>query len=507
MWNFLQDEGVIVTGGVLFMTSLTVGTLLTSWMCRWSQRLGAMDRPDGQLKIHHRATPTLGGVPLFAALLISTGLLWLIPDMNTALALEQTSLPWGGILLATIVILLLGISDDLRRVMPRTKLLYQVLAALVLVTSGLMVRQIEFFGVCSFPLGALAVPFTLFWIVGSCNAFNFIDGADGLASGLGVVMALGLAVLGLMTGNLVSALLSLVLAGGLLAVLLFNIAPAKIFLGDSGSQLVGLLFGALSIRVATVEGQFHLPAAGLLLSIPVLDALLSILRRYSRSASAASGDHHHIHHCLQRLGLSVRQVSAALWLAGGLAALMALACYQADGLVMAGLALAFVMLQLYVGIRLGCLDSTAFWQKITGTYRHQIVKPEQIKNARRMAELAVFWERMKPLFEQMNLDRAVLTLEGVGEEGRSSCETYQWVRSDVILADLLASRWTKRITLDQERVAVLRLEAVRKLRRDEERINWLLREISNNMRHTSAQRQGATDTLVESEEMAGSIPS
>jgi UDP-GlcNAc:undecaprenyl-phosphate GlcNAc-1-phosphate transferase len=301
---------------VVFLTSLASGTILTGLTHRISWKIGALDKPDSELKCHQKPTATLGGVAIFLAVIVGMTLLAGAGyGLNNDAFEKQLSLniSRGALLVAGLVIVILGITDDLRHVMPRTKLLFQMLASTTLIGSGLVIHRCEFFGLFDISLGALAVPFTLFWLVGSCNAFNFIDGLDGLASGISLVASLVLAIMGLYFGMVGTAMLALALAGALSAMLLFNLKPALIFLGDSGSQFIGLILGVLSIKIASGTGYFALPAAGLILSIPIIDAFLAIIRRYSHLESPALGDRSHIHHRLQRLGLSVTQTSMVLW--------------------------------------------------------------------------------------------------------------------------------------------------------------------------------------------------
>ncbi len=485
-------EIALLAGGILFLFTLTIGVLCTSWMCRLSWRWGALDRPDGFLKRHGKATATLGGVPLFAAIL--SGVLFLL---FMGRGLEDVAAKYFGsnvsgkaLLAASLIILALGICDDIHRVMPRTKFLFQIMAAMILVGSGLAVHRLDIFGVFEIPLGILAVPFTLFWLVGSCNAFNFIDGMDGLASGIGLVISLVLAGLGFLVGDFCSGLLSLVLGGGLLAILLFNRKPAVIFLGDSGSQLVGLLLGMLTIQIATIQDVFYLPCAGIILSVPIVDAFLSILRRYSASESPALGDHRHIHHCLRHRGMSVNRVALVLSLSALISGVAGILCVKGQGVWVAMSALGFVLLEVTLAIYAGCLNVRVFTERLRGSFRWSVVPANQAKTGKGMAELEVLWDRMKPLFEQMMLDRAVLTLEGVNADGRTDCETYQWVRSEELIAELFRNQWTKRFSLEGDipRIATLRLESAKQQLKDEQRIDLLLKEIRNNMKSNSKRR-------------------
>ncbi len=482
----LEQIGMIACGSG-FLMALTIGTILTALMCRIGHRIGALDRPDGLLKCHERATPTLGGLPLLATLLISTlavGTVVTLRDGGGLVGQWVQSVSLTGLIVSCVIITLLGVCDDLNQIMPRTKLFFQSIAALVVIGSGFVIQRCGFFGVFDVDLGILAVPFTLFWLIGSCNAYNFIDGMDGLASGIGLFSSLILGVLAFLCGDFADALIAFCLAGTLLAILMFNFKPAMIFLGDSGSQLIGLLLGALSIRIATQHGVFMLPAAGLILSIPIVDCFLSIIRRFSLLASPAQGDHRHIHHCLQREGLSVPEAAVTLWIATVLTGVMGIVFFYSWGIATGISALALVLIELYIGIRLGCLEVQGLMTRVGLVFHRQ--REDQKTATQTLLELELLWEHMKPLFEKTRLDRAILTLEGITTDGQPSCKIYRWARSESLMAEFLASRWTKRFSLgDDSQVATLQLESMEQLSRNERRIQWLLRQIRDNMRNST----------------------
>ncbi len=479
-----ETEMALLLGGSAFMIAWALGSVFTSSMITLSWRWGALDRPDGSLKCHGKATATLGGVPLFGAMLLGVLILFSLDNIPCLAGVAGWHLSYGALLVAGVIILSVGICDDLRHVMPRTKMLFQMLASTILVGSGLVIRSCDFFGMFEISLGALAVPFTLFWLIGSCNAFNFIDGMDGLASGLGLVTTIVLSILGIMTGSYAAAILALSAGGGLLAILLFNIKPASIFLGDSGSQLVGLLLGALAIKIANNQGSFMLPAAGLILSIPVIDALLAIIRRRSSAESMAKGDHRHIHHCLRNHGLSVNQVAITLWLAAALAGTAGIACFYLTGWQAATASLVFVVLQVYTAAQLGCVKL----RKTSEIRKSEMeVQLENELSRYVQADLDLMWNRMKPLFQKLKLDRATLTLESLDAQGLPQQYEYKWSRTQEALSDMLASRWSKRFSLDhcQEKLATLRLEAADNQERDEQHIANLLNQISRNMQRVA----------------------
>jgi len=498
--NSFQSSDVemvaLLLGAIAFLTALASGTVLIPIMYRLCWKWKLLDKPDGTLKCHTRPTATLGGIPLFISVMLGV-LVLLSMNINldlTILPSLELGISWGALLLCGLIILSIGIADDIYHVKPRTKILFQIIASTVLIGSGLVISNVECFGIFALRMGAMSVPFTLFWLVGSCNAYNFIDGMDGLASGIGAVTAFALAVLGFYSGIHGPAIVALVLAGALTAMLLFNVKPAMIFLGDSGSQLIGLILGALSIKIATMGGLFSLPIAGIIMSVPIFDALLAILRRFSSHESPANGDHRHIHHCLRKHGLTVNQTVVSICMVSLLAGFIGIAFRFSPSPICVACALMFVITEAYVGMRMGCLKLS----EVTGWFRSlwalrnrkalsQILTPKPLP----FVEIEALWDRMKPYFETMELDRAVLTLEGDGSEENS--ETYLWTRSSNS-AELLNNRWTKRFSIgeDQERVATLRLESVEQLRQDERRIDWLLKQIRNNVRHVSSHKENNT---------------
>jgi UDP-GlcNAc:undecaprenyl-phosphate GlcNAc-1-phosphate transferase len=331
----------------LFTTAL--GAFLAAIVLTWLVRrvalaLGVMDRPDGVRKLHRQPIPLLGGVSVFGA--------WLI-GMMTCLALEpgvrmedrgtriarpaqllpdppssilahsadrsplttQDSPVLGfrmALFLAAVVVLVSGVLDDVLTLRPRWKLVGQITSASVLLASGLIVKRVWLFGY-TLELGWLGVAMTLIWLVGSMNAVNMLDGLDGLASTMGLVICGTLTWMACMTGHFDLALISIALAGALGGFLLFNFPPARIFLGDSGSMLIGLVIGAVAI-----QGSFKAPATAALaaplavLAIPIFDGMAAVIRRRLSGQAVYAPDRGHIHHCLQKRGWTNRQILLAV---------------------------------------------------------------------------------------------------------------------------------------------------------------------------------------------------
>lgn len=491
----IEREIAILSGFSIFITSLTFGTLLSSFMIDISWRIGALDIPQGELKNHRRPTATLGGIALFLS--IFTGL-FLLPITGYGISEDiigwlHCQWRWLLIPLGCLFILLMGVKDDLQNIIPRNKLIFQIIAALMILYSGIFhVHYCDFFNVFSIPLGVLSVPFMFFWLVGSCNAVNFIDGMDGLASGVGIVLSLVLALMGFLTFQFGAALIALAVAGGLAGILMFNIRPALIFLGDSGSQLVGLILGMLTLEIATIDGRFALPTAGLILAVPVLDTFLAILRRFSKWQSPSQGDKAHIHHRLKNLGLSTTGVSALLWTASLICGLAGMACWYLEGITVGLAAFVFIAGLGYLAVRLGCLNLLQLKHRLTSK-----ASEEQVAASRVPQQLADMWEKMKPLFEKMDLDHAELVLEKLGVDGNVKYATYQWSRTENMIAELRPDKWTRQIKLhgSDEETATLRIKTTDETLHDINHINWILQQMQLNFEKTRSRPASSSAEL------------
>jgi UDP-GlcNAc:undecaprenyl-phosphate/decaprenyl-phosphate GlcNAc-1-phosphate transferase len=227
-----------------------------------------------------------------------------------------------GLMLAGWLLFAAGLLDDLYDLRPAAKLLAQCAAAVVAYGFGFRVEELSFAG-SAIDLGVLSLPLTLLWIVGITNAFNLIDGLDGLATGIGLVALGSTFLVAYLLGNPEVALVCAALGGALLGFLRYNFRPARIFLGDSGSLFVGFMVAVLSVHGSTKSATAALTAAPLLLlALPILDTGLSIVRRWLRGKPVFGADEHHLHHRLLAIGLThVRAVVLLYVMAAGLAVL------------------------------------------------------------------------------------------------------------------------------------------------------------------------------------------
>jgi UDP-GlcNAc:undecaprenyl-phosphate GlcNAc-1-phosphate transferase len=275
--------------------------------------VGAVDRP-GHRKVHATEVSRLGGVAVWGAVAYVVALAAVMGVLDAS-TFAQVRVGWaplalGGALLATI-----GVVDDVRGLGARTKLLAQLAAAALVIAGGCVIREATnpITG-ASFELGPLAVPVTVLWVVGVTNALNLIDGLDGLAAGVGLIVSGTLCLISLAVGRTDVAMLAGILAGALVGFLYFNFNPATIFLGDSGSLFLGYALAVLSIESAHKGATAVLVLAPILaLGLPIMDTALTVLRRLLLATSLMQPDRDHIHHRLIALGLSHRRAVLVLY--------------------------------------------------------------------------------------------------------------------------------------------------------------------------------------------------
>lgn len=309
--------------------------------------------------------PTLGGLAVLAGLAGSMALSLLVyPELASFLGSALISWRWSAA--GTLLIAGLGLVDDVFKVRPITKIVFQAVAALLVVADGHGIgRVINPFTGETLYVGWLAAPLTLFWIIGITNAFNLIDGLDGLAAGVALIAAVTLAVVAIPAGRPEIVLIALALAGALAGFLYYNFSPASIFMGDSGSMFVGYLLAALYVRGAQQAEGVPLLTPLLALSLPIADALLAVIRRgLMQAPNGGAGrrdvserllaifrrDREHIHHRLMSTGLEEAHAVLILYGVSLVTGIVAVLTFQAQN---ARLAAVIVVLATaaYFGLR------------------------------------------------------------------------------------------------------------------------------------------------------------
>lgn len=304
------------------VVSAVITYLLTPFVIRFAPALGMIDLPDAR-RVHKTPTPRGGGLAVWAGF---HGALAILFGFGIARGDQLTIQWWLAFFAASTILLIVGLFDDIRGTRPLFKLAGQAAAALALVTWGGGTIQ----NILGFPLPAsLDLALTLFWYLALINAFNLIDGLDGLCSGMAIIGAFGLGASYVILRDSGDFMVCLALIGACLAFLRYNFNPARIFLGDTGSMFLGFALAAFALET-TNKRTFAVSIGVVLLAtgVPIFDTLLAIWRRSVRkflvagSAEVMGADKDHLHHRLLASGLTIR--GTALTLYGGSAALVAL---------------------------------------------------------------------------------------------------------------------------------------------------------------------------------------
>ena len=280
-----------------FITAFVVTMLCIPVIIKLAKKFSLYDMPN-ERKEHEFPIPTMGGIAVVAGMM--TALFMWLPARYEAMQVS--------FFFSVIVIFCMGIMDDIKDLSARYKFLIQIGLAILMATAGIRITSFEgLFGIYDLPLPA-QYTFTLLTIVGVTNAFNLIDGIDGLAGGIGFMSLTTLGIFLLLNGDQTSALIAFSLAGGIVAFLYFNFNPAKIFLGDTGSLVLGFSIAVLCIRLMQVNTIRVLPHAPLfilgIVFIPVFDTIRVFAVRIWKGKSPFQADKTHIHHLLTKAGFS-----------------------------------------------------------------------------------------------------------------------------------------------------------------------------------------------------------
>jgi len=309
-----------------------VSFLSTPMVKSLAYKVGAIDVPKDNRRMHKVPIPRLGGLAIFLAFLLSV------------LIFAEIDRTMKGILLGSVMIVILGVLDDIMALKALPKLLVQIAAAGVAVYHGCVIQFLSnpnvFSGTTYWNLGWLSIPVTIIWIVAITNAVNFIDGLDGLAVGVSAISTAALMVISLLVSEMNIAIILAALFGACLGFIPYNMNPAKIFMGDTGATFLGYILATLS-----VTGLFKLYAIisfavpFLILGVPIFDICFAFLRRIAKGQNPMVADRGHVHHRLIDMGFSQKQsVAIAYMLTAilGLAAVLLTSSGEFKALILIG---------------------------------------------------------------------------------------------------------------------------------------------------------------------------
>ena len=310
----MQLMGPVV---LALLTALVVSFLMTPVVKSFAYKVGAIDVPKDARRMHHKPIPRLGGLAIFAGFMVSI-LLFVDIRLNPQMQ---------SILLGAVIIVVLGVVDDIMALPAKLKFVVQIAAALIPALNGVSIQALSnpniFSGNAYWVLDWLSIPITVLWIVGITNAVNLIDGLDGLANGVSAISAATVLVIALICSETQVAIVMAALVGACVGFLPYNLNPAKMFMGDTGATFLGFILATMSIQgLFKFYAVISFAVPFLILGLPIFDTAFAMIRRVAHGQSPMHADRGHIHHRLIDMGLN--QKHAVVLTTGGEAKAMLL---------------------------------------------------------------------------------------------------------------------------------------------------------------------------------------
>lgn len=297
-----MNNNILVT----FIVAFIITFALTPFVKKLAFRVGAVDIPKDNRRMHKKPTARMGGLAIYIGFVVS------------AIHFSNMEASVIGILIGSTIIVILGIFDDIYALSAKLKLIFQIIAALCPVIAGVQIDFIKVPSIISeygyIGLGWLAIPVTLIWIVGITNAINLLDGLDGLACGVSSISALTLLFIAIIVGEPAVAFITSALAGACFGFLPYNFNPAKLFMGDTGSLFLGFVLSSISVQ-GLFKGYAVISIAApiLILGLPIFDTASAIIRRLKNHQPIMSPDRGHLHHRLVDAGFSQKQAVSIIY--------------------------------------------------------------------------------------------------------------------------------------------------------------------------------------------------
>ncbi len=327
-----------------FVIAAVVTYVFTPMVKNFAVKVGAVDKPDAR-KVHHSIIPRLGGLAIFIGYIASV-----------AYSVPKSNYVWG-LLIGSTALVLVGVWDDVKQIGPKTKLVGQIIAAAILVAFGIQVEFINIPGIGLVYLDWVSVPLTIFWIVGFTNIVNLIDGLDGLAAGISLIACMAIFSVTLQMGQVDLACITLALAGAACGFLRYNFNPADIFMGDTGSMLLGYTMAAISVmgtvKTATAVAMV-VPV--IVLGLPILDTTFAIIRRKLNGKPIFKPDKGHVHHRLLALGLSQKQAVLLMYAITALLGCLAVVVAKVNIAFGFVIVLCILCICVYLAMKLGVIS-------------------------------------------------------------------------------------------------------------------------------------------------------
>jgi len=312
------DSQLIPYVVLALLVALVVSFLMTPVVKGFAYKVGAIDIPKDERRMHKVPIPRLGGLAIFIGFMVS--ILLFVPIMGNR--------QMQSILLGAVIIVVLGVVDDIMALPAKLKFVIQILAALIPALNGVSIQALSNPNIFSesayWVLGWLSIPITVIWIVGITNAVNLIDGLDGLANGVSAISATTVLIIALLASESQVALVMAALVGACVGFMPYNQNPAKMFMGDTGATFLGYILATMSIQgLFKFYAVISFAVPFLILGLPIFDTAFAMIRRIAQGQSPMHADRGHIHHRLIDMGLNQKQAVATLYVISGILGLSA----------------------------------------------------------------------------------------------------------------------------------------------------------------------------------------
>jgi len=298
---------------VAIILAFLINIIITPIIIQFAHRYKWYDLPDHR-KVHTGLIPRLGGVGIFSSFLISALATSFILYMITGKLSGILNLNFIPVFTAFVLIHITGLVDDFHSQRALLKLIIQIVAAILVTMGGFLINSITIPYIGTISFGILAYPITVFWIIAITNAVNLVDGMDGLAGGIGAFAAFSMGFISLLSGQVEAAIISFALFGAIAAFLVFNLPPARIFMGDSGSLILGFVLSVVPLVGITKTPSFNTIVVPVtLLLIPIIDTVVAIIRRVRAKRTIMSPDKDHLHHKLLDMGFNEKKILVLIY--------------------------------------------------------------------------------------------------------------------------------------------------------------------------------------------------
>lgn len=314
----LLENKLFVYVALALVVALIISFLMTPVVKTFAYKIGAIDVPKDARRMHHEPIPRLGGLAIFIGFMVS---ILLFANIRGDRQMQ-------GILMGAVIIVILGVVDDITPLPAMFKFVIQIVAALIPTLHGVVIHVISNPNLTSgnayWNMGKLSVPITVLWIVAITNSVNLIDGLDGLANGVSAISATTVLVIAMLVSESQVAIVMAALVGACVGFMPYNTNPAKMFMGDTGSTFLGFILATMSIQgLFKFYAIISFAVPFLILGLPIFDTAFAFIRRLAHGQSPMHADRGHIHHRLVDMGLSQKQAVATLYVVSAILGLSA----------------------------------------------------------------------------------------------------------------------------------------------------------------------------------------